>query len=181
MKFVILDRDGVINQDSDDFIKTVEEFIPIPGSLDAMARLTKAGYKIAVATNQSGIGRGLYSVETLHAMHDKLNKLLAEKGGKIEAIFYCPHSPEDDCLCRKPRPGLMHQIAERFQIDLNGVPIIGDSLRDLQAGQAVGCFPVLVKTGKGLRTIKKAEGLEGVVIYEDLADAVNALLAEVTQ
>lgn len=178
MKLIILDRDGVINYDSDDYIKSPEEFVPIPGSLEAIARLNRAGYRVAVATNQSGVARGYYDEATLDAMHTKLKGLLAEVGGELAGIFYCPHLPSDDCDCRKPQPGLMHQIASAFGMELTGVPLVGDSLGDLMAGRAVGCVPYLVRTGKGERTIAKGEGLEGVVIYNDLAAVVDALLAE---
>lgn len=176
-KWIVLDRDGVINHDSDEFIKSPAEFVPIPGSLEAIARLNRAGYKVAVATNQSGVARGLYDLATLEAIHARLTTLLAGVGGELAGIFYCPHGPEDGCDCRKPKPGLMHQIAKAFGIDLNGVPVVGDSLRDLVAGRAVGCVPYLVCTGKGKRTIAKGEGLEGVAIFDDLAAMVDTLLA----
>lgn len=178
MKLVILDRDGVINYDSDEYIKNPDEFIPLPGSLEAIARLTKAGYTVVVATNQSGVGRGLFDLETLHAMHDKMNSAVAMEGGKIEAVFYCPHTPEDHCDCRKPKTGLLQQIAARFHLDLNGVPVIGDSLRDIQSAQTMEARPMLVRTGKGERTVAKGEGLTGVPIYADLSAAVDALLGE---
>lgn len=178
MKWIILDRDGVINYDSDDYIRSVEEFVPIPGSLEAIARLNRAGYRVVVATNQSGIARGYYDESTLAAMHDKLATLLAPAGGHIDGIFHCPHGPDDGCDCRKPRAGLMHAIAARYGIDLTGVPAIGDSLRDLQAAQAVGARPILVRTGKGAGTEARGVGLEGVAIYDDLAQAVDALLNE---
>jgi len=177
-KFIILDRDGVINEDSDEYVKSAEEWYPIPGSLEAIAKLKKADYTVVVATNQSGIGRGLYSFEDFEEMCEKMDVLLDQAGGYVDGIFLCPHAPEDNCDCRKPLPGLFHQIEEAFDIDLTGVPVVGDSLRDLQAGQAVGCTPYLVKTGKGERTIEKGEGLEGVEIFEDLAAFVDQLLAK---
>jgi len=149
LKLVILDRDGTINEDSDDFIKTPEEWLPLPGSLEAIARLNHAGWHVVVASNQSGLGRGLFDVSTLNAMHAKMHKLLAAVGGRVDAIFYCPHGPEDACRCRKPEPGLFEQIAERFGADLHQVPAVGDSARDILAGMAVGCEPHLVLTGKG--------------------------------
>ena len=149
LKLVILDRDGTINEDSDDFIKTPEEWLPLPGSLEAIARLNHAGWHVVVASNQSGLGRGLFDVSTLNAMHAKMHKLLAAVGGRVDAIFYCPHGPEDACRCRKPEPGLFEQIAERFGADLRQVPAVGDSARDILAGMAVGCEPHLVLTGKG--------------------------------
>lgn len=176
MKLIILDRDGVINEDSDNFIKSPEEFIPLTGSLEAIARLNKAGYKVAIATNQSGIGRGFYDVAALNAMHDKLNRLLDEKGGHIDLIVFCPHLAEDHCNCRKPKTGLLLQIQDYFHTDLTGVPVVGDSLRDLQSAQAVGAIPHLVKTGKGLRTLETGEGLEGIPVYDDLANFVEAFL-----
>lgn len=177
-KFIILDRDGVINEDSDDYVKSAEEWYPIPGSLEAIAKLKKAGYTVVIATNQSGIGRGLFGFEEFEEMCEKMDVMLDQVGGYIDGIFLCPHTPEDDCDCRKPLPGMFEQIAGEFDIDLTGVPVVGDSLRDLQAGQAVGCTPYLVKTGKGERTIAKGEGLEGVVIFEDLAEFVESVLPE---
>lgn len=176
MKLIVLDRDGVINEDSDDYIKSPEEFIPLPGSLEAMARLSQAGWTVVIATNQSGIARGYYDLQTLQAIHDKLLRLLAEKGGRVEGIFFCPHGPDDDCDCRKPRPGLMRQIGEALQVPLREVPVVGDSLRDLQAARAVGARPILVRTGKGRRTLANPAGLEGIPVYGDLAAVVDALL-----
>lgn len=178
MKLIILDRDGVINQDSDNYIKTVEEFIPLPGSLEAIARLSRAGYTVAIATNQSGIARGYYDVATLEAMHAKLRTQLEPLGGKIDMIAYCPHGPDDACDCRKPLPGLYHQIAAHFHTDLTDVPIIGDSLRDLQAAQQVSARPILVRTGKGERTLAKGQGLDGIPVCASLAEAVDMLLEE---
>jgi D-glycero-D-manno-heptose 1,7-bisphosphate phosphatase len=149
MKLVILDRDGTINADSDEFVKSPEEWQPLPGALEAIARLNHAGWHCVIASNQSGLGRGLFDVSQLNAMHAKMHKMLAEMGGRIDAIFYCPHSPDENCACRKPLPGLFEQIAERFAVDLKTVPVVGDGLRDLQAGVAAGCEPHLVLTGKG--------------------------------
>ena len=176
MQLIILDRDGVINEDSDDYIKSPEEWVPIPGSLEAIARLTRAGYRIAVASNQSGVARGLFDLETLQRINDKMREAVVAAGGKIAGIFFCPHGPDDGCACRKPRPGLLHDIAAHFDIDLGGVPAVGDSLRDIQAAQAVGAKPILVRTGKGKDTVKRGKGLGGVEIYADLAAAVDALL-----
>lgn len=176
MKFIVLDRDGVINEDSDEYIKSPDEFIPIAGSLEAIARLSQAGWRIAVATNQSGIARGYYDLATLQRIHDKLYRQLSQLGGQIEAIFFCPHGPDDDCNCRKPKPGLFQEIENRLQVSLEGAPAVGDSLRDLQAAQAVGAKPILVRTGKGERTIAKGKGLEGIPVYDDLAGVVDALL-----
>lgn len=176
MKLIILDRDGVINEDSDEFIKSPDEFIPIPGSLQAIARLKHANYTVMIASNQSGIGRGLFTIATLNQIHEKLYRELNALGVTIDAIFFCPHTPDDACECRKPKPGLLRNISERLQTDLIGVPAVGDSLRDLEAARAVGAQPILVKTGKGRRTLEKGEGLEGVPIYNDLAAVVEALL-----
>ena len=181
MKLIILDRDGVINKDSDAYIKSPEEFIPLPGSLEAIARLKQAGYTIAVATNQSGIARGYYDETTLAAMHDKLGHLLDEKGGGIDYIAYCPHGPDDNCTCRKPLPGLLYEIRDHFKVDLTDVPMIGDSLRDIQAARTVGGYPILVKTGKGERTLATTESdaLNDVPVYPNLAAAVEAILNSV--
>ncbi len=178
MKLVILDRDGVINFDSDQFIKNPQEWQPIPGSLEAIARLCQAGYRVVVASNQSGVGRGLFDMATLNAIHAKMHKLVVQAGGRIDAVFFCPHAADSRCACRKPKPGLFNEIATRLRRDLRGVPAIGDSLRDLQAALAVGAQPMLVKTGKGLRTLEAGQMPEGTPVYEDLADAVQALLAE---
>lgn len=179
MKLVILDRDGVINYDSDEYIKSVEEFIPLPGSLEAIARLTQAGYTVVVATNQSGVARGYFSEQTLAQMHAKLEQLLAQVGGKIDAIYYCPHGPDDHCDCRKPKPGLLQQILRDYDVDVSRTPVIGDSLRDLQSALTVGAQPILVKTGKGERTIAnlaQQPELANVPIFTDLNEAVNYLL-----
>lgn len=176
MKLVILDRDGVINHDSDNYIKSPQEFNPIAGSLEAITRLTHAGYTVTVATNQSGIARGYYDLDTLNAIHNKLHRMLSVQGGNITAIFFCPHLPSDNCDCRKPKPGLLKQISARFKVPLNNVPFIGDSLTDCQAAQAVGASPYLVCTGKGKRTIKKNQGLQGIPIYDDLNAVTNFLL-----
>ena len=181
MRLVILDRDGVINEDSDEYIKSPEECTPIPGSLEAIARLNQAGYRVVVATNQSGIARGLFDLDTLHRIHDKLHRRLAVVGGEIEAILFCPHGPEDACGCRKPEPGLLKELAARLQVSLEGVPAVGASLRDLQAARAVGALPILVRTGKGERTLAKGEGLDGVRVYADLSAVVDALLRDPTQ
>lgn len=148
MKLVVLDRDGTINEDRDDYVKSPEEWQPIPGALEAIARLNHNGWHTVVATNQSGIGRGLFDMATLNAMHLKMHQMLAVHGGRIDAVFFCPHVNEDRCDCRKPQPGLFHQIGERFGLELEAVPVVGDTLRDLQAGVAAGCEPHLVRTGK---------------------------------
>ena len=176
-KIIVLDRDGVINYDSDDYIKTVDEWIPLPGSMEALGLLTKAGYQIAVATNQSGIARGYFTVETLNAMHEKMSKLAAEHGGKFDFIAYCPHGPDDQCDCRKPLPGLIEQIESALNISTEGCYIVGDSLRDLEAGLAKGLRPVLVKTGKGDRTLAKGIDIANLTVYQDLAEFTKALLS----
>ena len=149
MKLIILDRDGVINHDSDDYVKNASEWIPLPGSIEAIAKLSKAGYTVAIATNQSGLSRGLFGLDELEDMHKKMCVLVEDAGGHIDGIFYCPHLPEDKCQCRKPAPGLLEAIADEFQTSLQEVPVVGDSIRDLQAGLALGCQAVLVRTGKG--------------------------------
>lgn len=177
LKLVILDRDGVINQDSDQFIKSPDEWKPVPGSLEAIARLNQAGYQVVVATNQSGLGRGLLDMYTLNAIHDKMHRKLALAGGHVAAVFYCPHAANADCGCRKPRVGLFEEIGRRFGVPLAGVPAIGDSLRDLQAAASVDAKPMLVLTGKGQAT-RRAGGLpEGTTIHANLADAVTAICA----
>jgi D-glycero-D-manno-heptose 1,7-bisphosphate phosphatase len=171
MKLVILDRDGVINHDSDQYIKSPEEWKPIPGSLAAIARLNQAGYRVVVASNQSGVGRGLFETDTLIAIHDKMLKALAQVGGRIDAIFFCPHTNADNCDCRKPKPGMLREIAARFNADLTGVPAIGDSLRDLQAAAAVGAQPMLVLTGKGRKTVDDPSLPPDTLVFPDLAAA----------
>jgi len=176
MKLIILDRDGVINYDSDQFIKTPEEWKPIPGSLEAIARLCQADYRVVVATNQSGIGRGLFDMHTLNAIHDKMHKAVALAGGRIDAIFYCPHTVEMDCHCRKPKPGMLEDIAGRYNVNLQGVPAVGDSLRDLESAAKIGAQPILVLTGKGTKTQATGGLPEGTLIYPDLAAAVATIV-----
>lgn len=179
LKLVILDRDGVINKDSDDYIKSPDEWIPITGSLEAIARLSNNGYQVVVATNQSGLGRGLLNEYDLANIHQKLCSMVEEAGGFIAGIFYCPHTPEDACDCRKPKAGMLHTIANEFRVSLEGVPLVGDSLRDLQAGSSVGCIPILVKTGKGektLATMGKTQQDEQAV-FNDLDEAVSWILS----
>jgi D-glycero-D-manno-heptose 1,7-bisphosphate phosphatase len=181
MKLIILDRDGTINEDRDDFVKSPDEWVPLPGALEAIARLNHAGWHTVLATNQSGLGRGTFDMSTLNAMHTKMNQMLAKQGGRIDAVFFCPHAPEDACNCRKPRSGLFVQIGERFGVDLADVPVVGDSLRDLQAGVAVGCQPHLVRTGKAalLDDTQLAELcslVAGTQVHDDLAAFAEFLI-----
>ena len=173
MKLIILDRDGVINVDSAEYIKSPAEWKPIPGSLEAIARLNQDGYHVVVATNQSGIGRGLFEVATLNAIHDKMHKALGLVGGRIDAVFFCPHAQDAGCNCRKPKPGLLEDIAHRFKTELAGVPCIGDSLRDLQAAAAVGAKAILVLTGKGKQTAAKGGLPPHTQTFADLNEAVK--------
>lgn len=175
MKLLILDRDGVINQDSDAYIKSLDEWIPIPGSIEAIAQLSKAGWTVAVATNQSGIARGYYSLATLDAMHSRLRELVAAQGGEVGLIVYCPHGPDDGCDCRKPRPGMLRTIANHYAVDLAGVWFVGDSKGDLEAARAVDAQPVLVRTGKGEQTLSKGVP-EATLIFDDLASIASALI-----
>jgi D-glycero-D-manno-heptose 1,7-bisphosphate phosphatase len=177
-KLIILDRDGVINQDSAQFIKSPEEWKPIPGSIEAIARLNQGGYRVAIATNQSGIGRGLFDMATLNAINDKMMELIFRQGGRIDAVFFCAHTAAQKCRCRKPASGMFEDIATRFRVGLAGVPAIGDSLRDLQAGARVGCVPILVLTGKGKKTQKDGGLPDGTRVFADLAEAVRHLVAE---
>ena len=176
-KLIILDRDGVINYDREQFIKSPDEWRPIPGSLEAIARLSHAGFRVVVATNQSGLGRRLLDTATLISIHDKLHKALAQVGGRIDAVFFCPHTADADCDCRKPKPGMLIDIGRRFGVELTGVPCIGDSLRDLQAAEACGAQPILVLTGKGEKTLRDGIFPKNTIIFPDLAFAVTALLA----
>jgi D-glycero-D-manno-heptose 1,7-bisphosphate phosphatase len=176
-KLAILDRDGVINEDSDDYIKSPEEWIPIPGSLEAIARLNAAGCRIIVVSNQSGIARGLFTMDDLNKIHRKMYQALADVGGHIDAIFFCPHAPKDHCDCRKPKPGLLTEIGQRLMMPLDDVPVIGDSLRDIIAAREVGADPYLVRTGKGRHTIEdNAPQLDDVPVYDDLEEVVEHLL-----
>jgi len=167
-KLVVLDRDGVINVDSDAFIKSPDEWVAIPGSLEAIARLNQAGYRVAIASNQSGIGRGLFDMAALNAMHEKMNRAAAAVGGRIDAVFFCPHTQEDECECRKPKPGMLQQIVERFEIDPADTPMVGDSLRDLQAGAALGFALHLVLTGKGRKTLAAGNLPPNTKVHDDL-------------
>ena len=179
MDLVILDRDGVINEDRADFVRSPEQWVAVPGSLEAIARLCAAGVRVAVATNQSGVGRGLYDEATLAAIHRRMESEIARFGGQLDKIVYCPHHPEDGCTCRKPRTGLLEQLAVHYGRSLTGVPCIGDARRDLEAAAAVGARPVLVLTGKGRETLSALGGPPSEY-YSDLSTAVDRLLAEDT-
>ena len=182
VSLVILDRDGVINHDSDDYIKSPDEWQPLPGSLEAIARLCRADYTVVVATNQAGVGRGLFSLEMLTRIHRKMASSIRDKGGRLDSIFFCPHSPADQCGCRKPKPGLLLEISDRLNIGLSGVPVVGDSLRDLEAAAAAGAMPVMVKTGRGRLTQEKlsqgelSHTLGQTPVYADLAAFTDAVL-----
>ena len=176
-KLIVLDRDGVINYDSDQFIKSPDEWRPIPGSLEAISRLNHAGFRVVVATNQSGLGRGLFDMATLIAINDKMHKALAHLGGRIDALFYCPHAADSACECRKPKPGMFTEIGNRFGVDMTGVPCVGDSVRDLQAAAAVEAQPILVLSGKGEKTLRDGVFPANTIIFPDLAFVATALLA----
>ena len=182
VSLVILDRDGVINHDSDDYIKSPDEWQPLPGSLEAIARLCRADYTVVVATNQAGVGRGLFSLEMLTRIHRKMASSIRDKGGRLDSIFFCPHSPADQCGCRKPKPGMLLEISDRLSIGLSGVPVVGDSLRDLEAAAAAGAMPILVKTGRGRLTQEKlsqgelSHTLGQTPVYADLAAFTDAVL-----
>jgi D-glycero-D-manno-heptose 1,7-bisphosphate phosphatase len=182
VSLVILDRDGVINHDSDDYIKSPDEWQPLPGSLEAIARLCRADYTVVVATNQAGVGRGLFSLEMLTRIHRKMASSIRDKGGRLDSIFFCPHSPADQCGCRKPKPGMLLEISDRLSIGLSGVPVVGDSLRDLEAAAAAGAMPVMVKTGRGRLTQEKlsqgelSHTLGQTPVYADLAAFTDAVL-----
>ncbi len=189
MKLAILDRDGTINQDSADFVKSPDEWVPLPGALEAIARLNHAGWHVVVATNQSGLGRGLFDVTTLNAIHAKMHKALAVVGGRVDAVFYCPHAEEEGCQCRKPRPALFEQIGERYGMELKATLVAGDRLRDLQAGVACGCEPHFVLTGKGAQfraTVACGEPLPatfppGTVVHTDLGAFADFVIAREQQ
>ncbi len=189
MKLIILDRDGVINHDRDDFVKSAEECVPIDGSIEAIARLHKAGYTVVVATNQSGLAKGLFDLDDLEAMHEKITQLVLEAEGELGAIFYCPHADEDNCKCRKPQPGMLEAIEAEFNTSVESCYFIGDKIKDLQAGASKGCKPLLVLTGKGAQAQAQlqAEDLAAVApeltdldipVCADLASAVDMILAQ---
>lgn len=175
MKLIVLDRDGVINYDSVGYIKSPAEWRPIPGSLNAIARLNQAGFHVAVATNQSGIGRGLFDMAALNAIHGKMHQALAQAGGRVDAIFFCPHTADDNCSCRKPRTGMYEDIARRLNTSLAGVPMVGDSIRDMKAAAAVSASPMLVLTGNGKKTRRAGKLPPDTLVFADLAAAVDAI------
>jgi D-glycero-D-manno-heptose 1,7-bisphosphate phosphatase len=179
MKLIVIDRDGVINEDSDDYIKSPDEWVPVPGSLEAIARLNRAGFIVTVATNQSGLSRGYFDLKTLSAIHRKMESMLFEQGGRVDAVFYCPHGPKDNCECRKPKPGLLNDIGHRFQINMNSVMFIGDTISDIKAAKAAKAKPVLVRTGKGKNTEQLLEenSFNDVPVYENLFEAVDFILS----
>jgi D-glycero-D-manno-heptose 1,7-bisphosphate phosphatase len=183
MKLVILDRDGVINQDSANFIKNPNEWIALPGSLEAIALLNQSGFRVVLATNQSGIARGLFDMVTLNAIHDKMHRALLTVGGRIDALFYCPHSADDNCACRKPKTGMIEDIGRRFSVDLAEVYGVGDSLRDLQAYHDAGCKPILVRSGKGEETLANGNLADkklpaNTLVFANLDEAVQHIIAE---
>jgi len=174
---LVLDRDGVINRDSDVFVKSADEWLPLPGAIRAVADLSKAGYIVTVASNQSGLARGLFDRNALRAMHRKLRALVAAEGGRVDRVVVCPHGPDDDCACRKPKPGLILRLARHYGVRPAGVPVIGDSLRDLQAAKAAGARPILVRTGNGRKTeASLPDDMTDVAVFDDLPAAAAALL-----
>jgi D-glycero-D-manno-heptose 1,7-bisphosphate phosphatase len=178
MSFIILDRDGVINYESEHYIKSPEEWLPIPGSLEAIAQLNRAGFRVLIVTNQSGIARGLYDIETLDRIHEKLMEELAAVGGYVDEIFFCPHHPDEKCHCRKPKTGLIENIKQKYPIDLNQTFFVGDNVSDVQAARAMGCKPMLVMTGKGQQTLAAYPELSSIPNFPDLARAVDYVLAQ---
>ncbi len=182
MKLIILDRDGVINEDSNEYIKSVDEWIPIPGSIEAIAALSTAGYTIVVATNQSGIARKYFDEYELAAMHQKMCLLVEDAGGEISGVFFCPHGPEEGCECRKPALGLIKQIETEFGTSVEGAPFVGDTSKDILVAKLAGCRPILVKTGKGVAALAEITNTElsGVEVFDSLKDFANNLLQKET-
>ncbi len=175
-RMIILDRDGVINQDSDDYIKNADEWIPIPGSLEAIKRLKKAGYLVTIASNQSGIARGLFSEDDLKAIDEKMHRMLDARGASVDGVFYCPHGPQANCICRKPKPGLLIQIAQKYDIDLSDTPYVGDNIGDIKAAKMANARPILVRTGKGEHVMQNYPEALDVPAYDDLAHFVRETL-----
>ncbi len=179
MKLIILDRDGVVNYDSEKYIKNVDEWEPIPESLEAIANLTHSGYTVVLCTNQSGIGRGFYTVKQLNEIHDKMNRMVRQAGGEIAAIFFCPHKPEDNCECRKPKPTMIFDICDRFNVeDISKIMMVGDSIRDLEAIHIAGGIPILVKTGNGKKTLTKANLPPNTLVFDNLLAVSEYLIEE---
>lgn len=179
LKLVVLDRDGVINVDREgEYVTCADEWEPLPGSLEAVARLNQAGYRVVLASNQSGLARGYFDIEDLNGIHDKMHRLLAENGGHVDAVFFCPHGPRQRCRCRKPKPGLLEDIAARYRVDLANVPVVGDKRADLEAARAAGAIPILVRTGYGETTLKELGRFDGLTIYSDLAAFADAWITE---
>ena len=181
MTIIVLDRDGVINYDSAGYVKNVDEWIPLPGSIEAIADLSRAGYQLVVATNQSGLARGLFDLDDLEAMHAKMRALVEDAGGEIAAIFYCPHGPDDDCRCRKPKTGLLDAIEAEFDTSLHECYMVGDKLKDLHAALSKGCKPALVQTGAGAQTLKQLidnpdPALATTAVFDDLAQFASFIL-----
>ncbi len=181
IKLIVLDRDGVINEDLDGPVSSPYDWIPIPGSLEAIARLYQAGWHVAVATNQSGIDRGVIGLDVLHAIHQRMHEMVNQAGGKIDVVAFCPHSESNQCSCRKPSPGMLYTICERLGVDPSTMVLVGDSLRDIQAAMATAATPIIVRTGKGQKTLDSNNGLEHIPAYDDLASYVNALLAPIEE
>ena len=182
VKLIILGRDGILNLYRDDHVKSPEEWVPIPGALEAVARLNHAGWHTVVATNQAGIGRGMIDMASINAVHQRMMQRLAEVGGRVDAVFFCPHTPEDNCDCRKPKPGLMNQIAQRYGIEPRTVPMVVDTLRDLQAARAAGCEPHLVRTGRAValtdaQVVEIVQQVPATEVHDDLSDFADFLLA----
>lgn len=178
-QLVILDRDGVINEDPEgEYVKSADEWEPIKGSLEAVALLNRAGFRVVVASNQSGLARGLFDIEALNSIHEKMQRMLAEAGGEIDAIFFCPHGPRQRCQCRKPKPGLINEIVARYRVDAADVPVVGDKRSDLDAARAAGARPILVRTGYGEKTLHELGDIEGLTIYTDLAAFADAWIAQ---
>ena len=177
IKLIVLDRDGVINEDLERPIAAADEWVPIAGSLEAIARLHQNGWSVAVATNQSGISRALLTLGTLHQIHQRMHEQVNQAGGKIDVVAFCPHTDSDDCACRKPAPGMLYTISERLGADLSNVVMVGDSLRDVQAAMAAAAKPIIVRTGKGQKTLDSHKGLEHIPAFDDLASYVDELLA----
>jgi len=175
MKLLILDRDGVINQDSEGLVKSPEEWQPIPGSLEAISALNQAGYRVVIASNQSGLARGLFDIDTLNAIHRRMHDELEKVGGHLDGIYFCPHRPSDNCSCRKPKPGMLEQICKRFFSDPSDTPFIGDSMRDIEAARTIGAKPILVLTGQGVKTRKRLRPGHNIPVFKDLADAAADL------